>query len=159
MVTRDAVQLLSQYALLQGRLVRKFLNLYRPKDLETFRDVPGGTLSLYGRTWTHRRHGAGVSFVDPSDVKVNAHVGMVEFPEGVDGGRLFEYLESIGMSAIVFDGREYGVTKQDMDRMLDEMVEGALLRVVMTRGRFAHRIFELVQLQGDRDDGGSVSDP
>ncbi|AGP39171.1 hypothetical protein SCE1572_34625 [Sorangium cellulosum So0157-2] len=46
-----------------------------------------------------------------------------------------------------------------MDRMLDEMVEGALLRVVMTRGRFAHRIFELVQLQGDRDDGGSVSDP
>ncbi|WP_437968479.1 hypothetical protein WMF04_03940 [Sorangium sp. So ce260] len=154
----DAAQLLSQYASLQGHLVRKLLNLHQPKDRETFRDVPSGMLSMDGRTWAHRRHGAGVAFVNPSGIKVNANVGMAEFPEGVDGGRLFEYLESIGATAVVFREQEHGVTKRDVDRMLDEMVQGGLLRVVTTRGRFAHQIFELAQLQGDRDDGGSLPD-
>ncbi|WP_437814633.1 DUF6896 domain-containing protein [Sorangium sp. So ce1078] len=158
MAAKDAMQLLSQYALLQGRLVRTFLNLYQPKDRETFRDVPSGTLSMDGTTWTHQRHGAGVTFVDPSDVKVNAHVGMAECPEGVDGGRLFEYLESIGVAVVVYGGQTYDVEKRNMDRMLDEMVQGGLLRAVTTRGRFAHRIFELAQLQGDRDDGDSPPD-
>lgn len=158
MATRDVVRLLSQYASLQGRLVRKLLNLYQPKDRDTFRDVPSGTLSMDGRTWTHRRHGAGVTFEDPRDVKVNAHVGMAEYPEGVDGGRLFEYLESIDVDTVAFGGREHNVTKHDMDRILDEMVQGGLLQVVTTRGRFAHRIFELAQLQRDRDDGDSLPD-
>ncbi|WP_437528769.1 hypothetical protein WME79_46450 [Sorangium sp. So ce726] len=143
MVTGDAVQLLSRFASLQGRLVRKFLELYEPKDRERFRDVPNGTLSIEGATWTHRRHGAGVAFTGINNVRVNAHVGMNEYPEGIDGGRFFEYLESIGISVVDFAGIEYNVTMCDMDKMVDELWRRGILRAVTTEGRFAHRLFVL----------------
>ncbi|XYH97564.1 DUF6896 domain-containing protein [Sorangium sp. So ce1128] len=145
MTTSDTLQLLEQFASLQGRLVRKFLELYDPKDREGFRDAPRGTLSMDGRTWKCQRHGAGIVFVDLSGVRVNAHVGMAECPEGMDGGRLFEYLDSLGLSVVIFGDREYDVTKSEMDQMVDDMVQGGLLRAITTTGRFPHQIFELVR--------------
>jgi hypothetical protein len=148
MATNNAVELLLQFASLQGHLVRKFLELYDPKDRERFRDVPNGALSLNDESWTHQRHGSGVAFVNSNNVQVNAHVAMADHPEGIDGGRLFEYLESLGCPFVVFSGREYSVTKDDMDRMVDDMVQSGLLRPVITPGRFSHRIFELRILDG-----------
>lgn len=157
MKASDAVQLLTQFASLQGLLVRQYLDVCNPKDREGFRDAPRGTLSTDGRTWKYQRHGAGVAFVDLSGVRVNAHVGMAEHPEGVDGGRLFEYLDSLGLSVVIFGDREYDVTKSEMDRMMEDMVQGGLLRVTMTRGRFSHRIFELVRSSSDLNNEDNVS--
>ncbi|WP_438006706.1 hypothetical protein WME89_50470 [Sorangium sp. So ce321] len=158
MTRSDALQLLEQFASLQGRLVRNFLELYAPKDREGYRDAPKGTLSTDGRTWKCQRHGAGVVFVDLGGVRVNAHVGMAEYPEGMDGGRLFEYLDSLGLSVVIFGDREYDVTKFEMDQMIDDMVQGGLLRAITTKGRFPYRIFELVRSSSDPSDGGKSLD-
>lgn len=97
----------------------------------------------------HQRHGAGVLFVSSDKIRVNAHVAMAEHPEAIDGGRLFEYLESLELASVVFNGKEYDVTKPDMDRMVDDMALRGLLRSVLTQGRFPHRVHEL---WGSRDE-------
>ena len=119
--------------------------MYQPADRERFRDVPNGMLVEAGTTWTHQRHGAGVLFASSEGVRVNAHVAMAEYPEGIDGGRLFEYLESLGIASVVFEGREYTTTKPEMDIWVDQMTRSGLLRPVISSGRFAYRIFELTQ--------------
>jgi len=159
MGTRDAIRLLSDFASLQGRLVRKFLDEYDPKDRERFRDVPNGTLSIDGRVWMHQRHGAGVAFVSSDKIRVNAHVAMAEHPEAIDGGRLFEYLESLGLTSVVYNGNHYGVTKPDIDRMVGDMALSGLLRLVVTQGRFPHQIYELRRLVDDGDGSEKPSRP
>lgn len=125
--------------------MRRFLDKYRPKDRERFLDVPNGYLMEAGASWSHQRHGAGVTFVSPEGIRVNAHVAMAEYPEGIDGGRLFEYLESLGVASVYFEGIEYSVPKYEMDRLMDQMARSGLLRPVVSSGRFAHRLFELTQ--------------
>jgi hypothetical protein len=144
-VTSDANHLIKQFASLQGRLVRTFLDRYQPEDRERFRDVPNGTLAEAGTTWAHQRHGAGILFTSSESVRVNAHVAMTEYPEGVDGGRLFEYLESLGIASVNFEGRRYATTKPEMDRLMEHMRRSGLLRPVISSGSFPHRIFELTQ--------------
>ncbi|WP_437777119.1 DUF6896 domain-containing protein [Sorangium sp. So ce1097] len=134
-----------RFVSLQGRLVRKFLDKYRPKDRERFLDVSNGYLMEAGAPWSHQRHGAGVTFVSPEGIRVNAHVAMVEYPEGIDGGRLFEYLESLGVASVYFEGLEYSVATYEMDKLMDQMARSGLLRPVVSSGRFAHRLFELTQ--------------
>lgn len=146
MEASKADQLVRQFAYVQGRLVRNFLEKYRPKDRERFRDVPNGMLVEAGETWTHQRHGAGVAFVNSKNIRVNAHVAMAEYPEGIDGGRLFEYLESLGHTSVVFDKHEYAINKPEMDKLLDQMMRKGLIRPAISSGRFAHRIFELASL-------------
>jgi hypothetical protein len=68
---------------------------------------------------------------------------MCDYPEGIDGGRLFEYIESIGDASVMFGGREYAVRKPAIDEMVDDMVVAGLLRPAITRGPFPHRIFEV----------------
>jgi len=144
MATNDVQYLAKQFSLLQGRLVREFLARYKPKDLERFRDVPNGTIVEGGAQWMHKRHGAGILFININGVRVNAHVAMIEFPEGIDGGRLFEYIESLGMPSVVFAGREYSTTKPEIDILVQEMTQGGLLRRVSSSGRFPHHIFEII---------------
>ena len=131
----DAVQCLFEFARLQGNLVRHFLSVYEPKDLERFRDVKNGTLSIGGKSWRHYRHGAGVLFMDSDDVRVNAHVAMVDHPEAMDGGRLFEYLESLGFDSVFFEEREYLIDMPEMVVMLGDMVRCGMLCEVFYRER------------------------
>ncbi|WP_155797948.1 DUF6896 domain-containing protein [Sorangium cellulosum] len=145
MTESSAEYLVKQFASLQGRLVRKFLDKYRPKDRERFLDISNGYLMESGASWSHQRHGAGVTFVRLEGIRVNAHVAMVEYPEGIDGGRLFEYLESLGVASVHFEGIEYSVAKHEMDKLMDQMARSGLLRPVVSSGRFAHRLFELAQ--------------
>jgi hypothetical protein len=126
----DAMGAVSEYCVLQGRLVRHFLAKYSPRDLDRFRDVPNGSFVLGAECWKHTRHGVGVSFESDDGVSVNAHVGMVDFPEGVDGGRLFEYLSSKGVRCVRFDGTMYDVEYRDMVRLVTRMADcGRLKRV------------------------------
>ncbi|MGK4000212.1 DUF6896 domain-containing protein [Sorangium sp. So ce1024] len=143
MIENNAECLVERFASLQGRLVRRFMDKYRPKDREKFLDISNGYLMEAGALWSHQRHGAGVTFVSPEGIRVNAHVAMVEYPEGIDGGRLFEYLESLGVASVYFEGVEYSVPRCEMDKLMDEMARRGLLRPVISSGRFAHRLFEL----------------
>lgn len=144
MKSGDALQRLSELAKLQGDLVRQFLDVYAPKDRERFRDVRDGTLSLGGKTWKHHRHGVGVLFVSSDDMRVNAHVAMVDHPEAIDGGRLFEYLESLGLDSVFFEEREYSIAVPEMIELLDEMVRRGMLRKVVHRAGFSYTVFELI---------------
>jgi hypothetical protein len=42
----DAMGAVSEYCVLQGRLVRHFLMMYSPRDLDRFCDVPNGLFVL-----------------------------------------------------------------------------------------------------------------
>jgi hypothetical protein len=79
--------------------------------------------------------------VDPDGVRVNAHVGMAEFPEAIDGGRLFEYLDSLHLSAVVLGGREYPVEPWTMIGLVADMAQAGLVRPVVTRESFPHRVW------------------
>lgn len=144
MIVGDAAQYLSEFARLQGRLVRQFLNVYAPMDREKFRDVADGTILLGGELWTHHRHGLGVSFVNPGGIHVNAHVAMAEYPEAIDAGRLFDYLESMGVDALSFDGHEYVVSVPVIEKMLNRVAMFGVLRESVTQGPFPKKIFELI---------------
>ncbi|AUX45526.1 uncharacterized protein SOCE26_070200 [Sorangium cellulosum] len=156
MTSVDALQILNQFASLQGHLVRKFLHLYDPKDRERFRDVPNGTLSVNGRTWSHQRHGAGVTFTDSNNTRVNAHVGMTEHPEGIDSGRILEYLESLDITTVSFDNRDYSATIHDINNLINDMTQRGLLRTVTTQGRFPHQMFKLTHVSNIQRDGGNI---
>ncbi|WP_437675412.1 DUF6896 domain-containing protein [Sorangium sp. So ce131] len=153
MTTRDALQILNHFASLQGHLVRQFLHLYDPQDRERFRDAPNGTLSINGKTWSHQRHGAGITFVGPDNTRVNAHVGMADYPEGFDSGRLFEYFDSTGTTIVTFDDRNYAATIHEINNLIDDMIQRGLVRAVFTKGRFPHKIFELTHPSTAKNDG------
>lgn len=98
---------ISTYKRLQVRLVADFLVDVRPSDLEFFHDVaPRGELESGGERWEWSRHGAGVEFTRTKDgVVVDAHVGLAEVPEAIDGWRLSTYLESLGVESVDVEGR------------------------------------------------------
>src|SRR5271170_6742096 len=137
MTPQSALQIVAQFASLQGRLVRQFIDTYSPQDRERFRDIADGTFSVDGNVWRHRRHGSGVLFLAANNVRVNAHVAMAEHPTAMDGGRLFEYVESLGLASLTFDQVEYQITKRDLDRMVDAMSQRGVLRAVVTPDRKA----------------------
>jgi len=139
----DIETVIPQYVALQGRLVRTFLSRYNPNDIERFRDVSDGSVDVDGMDWRHRRHGAGILFLSARGVRVNAHLGMVQYPEGIDGGRLFEYLESQAVRAVTFRGSVHVVGKVELDTLLNEMGALGVLRRSETTGRLSHGVFEV----------------
>ena len=132
------------YAALQGRLVRMFLDLYMPKDLQRFRDVPNGEFVMESVVWKHTRHGVGVLFVSEHGVRVNAHLAMAAHPRGLDGGRVFEYLHSKTVRSLCFNDLVYVVDKAEMDRLLLRMAECGVLSLCNTGGSFPHHVYEFL---------------
>ena len=95
------LEIVLSFAELQRRLVLLFLAQEQPRDREFFADVSRrGTVDLDGESWQFVRHGAGVSFKSRNGV-VDVHVGLSQFPDGVDGWRLWQYLESKGIPGLV----------------------------------------------------------
>jgi hypothetical protein len=152
MATLEALRAVSDFAALQGKVVREFLRVYAPRDRERFFDVPNGTMSVDGAPWHHRRHGAGVTFTGPGDVVVNAHVEMVDYPEAIDGGRIFEYLESAGVGSVTLGADAYAVTPESMWQLVRDMVTAGLLRAVTTQGRYQRHICCLPSTVSGPDD-------
>jgi hypothetical protein len=140
----EAIEQVREFSKLQGCLVRHFLELYHPVDRERFRDVRDGEFLIHGELWRHQRHGAGVLFVGPDNVSVDAHVAMADFPDAVDAGRLCEYFESVGISIVGFCEQEYDVAVPELDRMLVEMTRVGVLREVNVQSPYPRRFFELI---------------
>ena len=146
METVGAVAVLSEYASLQGRLVRQLLCRYQPTDLERFRDLPNGELFVDQVVWSHVRHGAGVRFQNKDGVQVNAHVGMATHPEALDRGRLYEFLESRSIASVTFADVTFATSMLEIDRLLRTMKAYGVLSVREIGEIFRHEIFEITQL-------------
>ena len=131
---RDAVSVVLELCALQRRLVERFLEDLRPNDLERFSDVARtGTLNVGTQSWSYTRHGAGVLFKTPG-ATVDAHVGPAAFPDATDGWRLLQYLESIGVATLTFEGELTVIDdEKDADRILDRMALAGILETVRLR--------------------------
>lgn len=125
---RDAEQVVLEFCNLQHRLVGRFLQDVCPKDLERFSDVERiGTLRIGSQEWKYTRHGAGILFEIPGAV-VDAHIGLALFPNAIDGWRLLQYLESIGVSSVAFDGAAVAANDEEgLERLLEKMEHAGIL--------------------------------
>jgi hypothetical protein len=118
----DALELLRDFSALQERLVQAFIRTVAPKDMEYFRDVVDGHLTVEGEIWRHQRHGRGVRFVCDDGRVVDVHVGMAQHPAGVTSWRLLQYLDSIGVKEIVFGEKTYAAEDEAaLDKLLEQM--------------------------------------
>lgn len=129
--SQGAANVVLRYCDLQRQVVEQFLKEFRPKDLERFADVERqGVLRVKDETWQYTRHGAGVLF-QSRGVVIDAHVGMVVFPDAIDGWRLMQYLESAGIATLSFEGKG-GATDNEkaLEQLLAEMVKTGLLEEV-----------------------------
>jgi hypothetical protein len=133
-----------RYLGLQSRLIRAFLDQCKPRDLVRFRGVPPGSLELDGTKWNYSRHGGGILFLSEQGIRVNAHAASVQFPEGFDGGRLFEYLESLKIGSVCFGASAYQVGKREMDALLIELARVDLVQEFRSSGPFSHLIYQWV---------------
>jgi hypothetical protein len=128
---RNAAPVVLEFCDLQRRLVERFLEDVRPNDLERFSDVERtGTLRVGAQQWSYTRHGAGVSF-EIQGTTVDAHVGLALFPSAVDGWRLHQYLESIGVATLTFEGEHVAADdEKSLERLLERMEQAGILEAV-----------------------------
>ena len=129
--SRNAAPVVLEFCDLQRRLVERFLEDVRPKDVERFSDVERtGTLRVGSQQWTYTRHGAGISFESPG-MTVDAHVGLALFPSAIDGWRLLQYLESIGVTTLTFEGESAAADDEEsLERLLARMERAGILEAV-----------------------------
>jgi hypothetical protein len=144
MAAIDIHVLVSRYAAVQNRLIRAFLDQCKPRDLDRFRDVAPGLLELEGAEWNYSRHGGGILFVSEQGIRVNAHAALVQFPEGFDGGRLFEYLESLEFDSVYLGMSVYQAGKRELDALLIELAKAGFVRQFQSVAPFSHLIYQRV---------------
>jgi len=125
------------YCALQRSLVEAFLSALSPRDLERFSDVEReGPLTANEEQWRFSRHGLGVSFQRPGLV-LDAHRGMVPVPDGIDGWRFQQFLESRKVAKLMMEGEEVDVEDEaGLDAGLARMVDAGLLDRVHLDGGF-----------------------
>jgi pretoxin HINT domain-containing protein/uncharacterized protein DUF6896/ParB-like nuclease family protein len=124
-------RVVEEFSRLQSGLVTCLLATARPLDREYFKDLSDGSMDFDGKTWSYRRHGAGVTFRSTGGVTVNAHVGMADYPAAVDAWRMFVYLDSLGVQEIAYRGELFVVDgERDVERMLKKMAAAGALRVM-----------------------------
>ncbi|WP_436621051.1 DUF6896 domain-containing protein [Sorangium sp. So ce136] len=128
---RNAAPVVIEFCDLQRGLVERFLDEVRPNDLDRFSDIERtGNLSVGAQRWSYIRHGAGVSFEIPGAI-VDAHVGVTLFPDAVDGWRLLQYLESIGVTTLTFDGEHVATDdEKSLEYLLERMEQAGILEAV-----------------------------
>ncbi len=144
--SREADAVVAEFARLQSILVAEFLRKYHPKDTLRFLDVPPGSLVCEGTEWKQFRHGVGVTFSSHWG-EVNAAVGMLQNPNGVDADRLCQYMESIELSSIRYRGDERGVDREAVERLLQDMAHDGILTRVECTHPFLHVLY-VPQLHG-----------
>lgn len=129
--SKSAAPVVFQFCDLQRRLVERFLEVLRPNDLERFSDVERtGTLRVGSQYWSYTRHGAGISFETP-ETTVDAHIGLAVFPNAIDGWRLLQYLESIGVTSLTFEGEAVAADDEKaLERLLEKMEQAGILEAV-----------------------------
>jgi len=129
--SRNAASVVLEFCDLQCRLVERFLEDVRPNDVERFSDIERtGTLRVGSKEWNYTRHGAGILFEIPGTT-VDAHVGLALFPSAIDGWRLLQYLESIGVDNLTFEGESVATDDEKaLECLLERMAQVGILEAV-----------------------------
>jgi hypothetical protein len=119
MASKQALDVLNEYAQLQGRLCRSLVSQASAPDIEV-EDLPRqGVVVQDEVAWRFQKHGAGVRFIGENGVIVDAHVEPFNFPTAVDAWRLVQYCETTGITALSLDGEEVNADDEDeLDQML-----------------------------------------
>lgn len=127
----DAVRVVVDFCALQRKLVQRFRETVRPTDFERFSGIPRtGHINFEQQTWTYRCHGAGVLFQGPHAV-VDAHIGLKDFPSAIDAWRLLLFLESVGISSLLFEQRSIPADdERALNSLLEQLVAAGVLRNV-----------------------------
>jgi hypothetical protein len=136
---------IKEFSALQGALAAEYIRLRSPKDLARFRDAENGKFQLEGKTWIHQRHGAGISFTDPSGVRINAHVAMALHPHGFDEGRIWEYLESTNTHSVEFENLHFDLSMTALRLLFKNLVEAKVIQTVQVPGQFSTYVYELTK--------------
>jgi hypothetical protein len=138
-----ALELLRDFSALQGRLVQAFVRTVAPRDMEYFKDVADGRLSLEGEGWEYKRHGRGVRFVCTDGRVVDVHIGLDRHPAGITAWRLLEYLDSLGVTEVRFEQIPYIADDEgELERLLVQMERAGAVSVA------EGRIYERTPVRG-----------
>ena len=147
----DALTTLRKFSKLQRSLVKTLMRDFKPKSTNIFRDIKSGVLQIEDNiSWKYVRHGIGVRFTSNSGEIVDAHVGMVEHPETFDAWRIEQFLESIAVTQLDFNGTTYEIDFDDeksVQRVLSAMTDAGVLERVIFNDIAPHSLYRI------RDDG------
>lgn len=128
--SEHAERVVEAFSRLQRGLVAQLLATACPTDREYFKDLPDGAMEFEGKTWSYRRHGAGVTFRSADGAAVNAHVGLADYPGAIDAWRIYVYLDSVGVQEMMYRGESFAIDGEpNVARMLKKMAAAGTLRV------------------------------
>jgi hypothetical protein len=127
MRSEDAVRAFADY---QRALCRAFRDSYPVGDHDFLTDAPKhGAVTALDKYWEFTRHGKGLRFeAVPSGVVVDVTEGVFSDSEFFDAWRLGEYLESLSVESLTFEGERFDAeTAREIERLLELMISRNLL--------------------------------
>lgn len=128
MSSEDAIRAFAEY---QRALCRAFRESYPVVDHDLLTDAPTyGAVTALDKYWEFTRHGKGLRFEEiPSGVVVDVTEGVFTSSEFFDAWRLGEYLESISVESLTFEGERFDAeASREIDRLLQLMTSRNLLK-------------------------------
>jgi hypothetical protein len=134
MRSEDAVRSFAEY---QRALCRAFQESYPVRDRDFLTDAPKcGTVTALDKYWEFTRHGKGLRFeAVPSGVVVDVIEGAITDSEYFDAWRLCEYLQSVSVESLTFEGERFDAeTSREIERLLQLMASRNLLSKHPQRG-------------------------
>lgn len=128
MSSEDAIRAFAEY---QRALCRAFRESYPVVDHDLLTDAPKfGAVTALDKYWEFTRHGKGLRFEEiTSGVVVDVTEGVFTSSEFFDAWRLGEYLESISVESLTFEGERFDAeASREIDRLLQLMTSRNLLK-------------------------------
>lgn len=127
MCSEEAIRIFVEY---QRALCQAFCEAYPVSDHDFLTDAPKhGSISAADKYWEFTRHGKGLRFETvPSGVVIDVTEGVFTGSEFFDAWRLGEYLESISVKALTFDGKRFDAENlRELEQLLQFMISRNLL--------------------------------
>ncbi len=135
----DVAAILLVFVELQSNLISTFQQRF-PQiiDSEYLLNSPrSGSILSQEEEWQFQRHGVGICFAGQKSSKVvDAHVGMLEYPQAFDAWRLFQYFESIGIEKIRYLSDVFDVSDEDsIENLLICLLQDGLIVIASKQGK------------------------
>jgi hypothetical protein len=113
-MSMNAIEHLRHYTAIQKKLVTVFLAQYPLSEDPFLSTVPkGGALAIDDEFWEFQKHGVGIAFTEATSKQIiDVHIGIRDFPQGIDGSRIAEYFQSLGIEKVNHFGILYDVTSE-----------------------------------------------
>jgi hypothetical protein len=129
----EFIDILRDFSTTQSLLVNKYTGLIKndiwPKT---------GTVSLNGDTWCYRKHGVGVCFKDlKRKTEIDAHFGMLSYPNGFDLFRLDVFFSSKKKMAVSYRDKCFNTKNMgDIEMIINILLYHDKIISVSERGVF-----------------------